>query len=34
MMNMHGGQLAIESTKGEGTVVTCTFPKERVVVSS
>ena len=34
MMDMHGGQLAIESTKGEGTVVTCTFPKERVVVSS
>jgi two-component system cell cycle sensor histidine kinase PleC len=32
MMDMHGGDLAITSTKGEGTIVTCTFPKERIVV--
>lgn len=31
LMQLHGGNLAIESTLGEGTTVTVTFPPNRVV---
>jgi signal transduction histidine kinase len=31
LAHMHGGQLAIESTLGEGTQVTVTLPPGRVV---
>jgi signal transduction histidine kinase len=30
MMEMHGGDLKIESIEGEGTSVICRFPAERV----
>jgi len=32
LMELHGGTLKIESEKGQGTLVTVTFPKERVVL--
>ncbi len=31
LMELHGGTLEIKSRKGNGTVVTVTFPKERVI---
>ena len=31
MMQMHGGDLKVESAKGEGTSVTCCFPIDRVM---
>ena len=31
MMDMHGGDLKIESEVGQGTTVTCIFPKTRVI---
>ena len=31
LMELHGGTLEIESEKGKGTLITATFPKERVV---
>lgn len=34
LMELHGGTLDVESTKGEGTLVTLTFPKERVGVTT
>ncbi|MDP6875220.1 MAG: ATP-binding protein, partial [Alphaproteobacteria bacterium] len=30
LMELHDGQLTIESTEGAGTTVTCRFPSERV----
>jgi signal transduction histidine kinase len=31
LMQLHGGRLEIESTVGEGTTVTVTFPAERLL---
>jgi len=31
LMRLHGGTLEIESEKGHGTLITVTFPKERVI---
>ncbi len=34
MMEMHGGQLLLESTPGEGTTITLLFPPERTIATA
>lgn len=33
LMELHGGTLEIDSLEGYGTMVTATFPKERVILN-
>ncbi len=33
LMDLHGGTLEVESKKGQGTMITVTFPKERVILN-